>query len=161
MTTQRTAGRPFRAWLILALRLIVGGVFIYASIDKIVHPDRFAEIVWDYELLPESLVNPFSVCLPWVELVMGILLVAGIWVPGGALLATAMTVMFMMAVGYALSRGAEDFHCGCFTTVQEGPEEAWGVIRRDAILIVATVLLFCLSFAGTEASPAEHGARDE
>ena len=72
MTTERATQRPLRGWLVLALRLIVGVVFIYASIDKIIHPDRFAEIVWDFDLLPRSLVNPFSVCLPWIELVMGI-----------------------------------------------------------------------------------------
>ncbi len=160
MRPPRGARRGLRGWLIVALRLIVGVVFIYASLDKIVHPDRFAEIVWDYELLPESLVNPFSVCLPWVELVMGVLLLVGVWVPGGALLATAMTVMFMMAVGHALSRGAEDFHCGCFTTVQEGPEEAWGVMRRDAVLLGGTILLFCLSFTGAAPSRTPAAARD-
>ena len=160
MTTERATQRPLRGWLVLALRLIVGVVFIYASIDKIIHPDRFAEIVWDFDLLPRSLVNPFSVCLPWIELVMGIALVVGLWVPGGALLTTGMTVMFMMAVGHALSQGAEDFHCGCFSTVQEGPEEAWGVLWRDALLLVATVLLFCLSFASGPAPTDSHHTPD-
>lgn len=157
---RRTPGRSIRAWLVLALRLAIGGVFIYASIDKIVHPDRFAEIVWDYDILPENLVNPFSVCLPWIELAMGILLVAGRWVPAAALVGTAMTVMFMMAVGHALSQGAEDFHCGCFTTVQEGPEEAWAVMRRDSVLLGAAIVLFCLSFARTAPSRPADPVRD-
>jgi uncharacterized membrane protein YphA (DoxX/SURF4 family) len=157
MRTTRGAGPRLRGSLIVALRLVVGAVFIYASIDKIVHPDRFAEIVWDYGLLPESLVNPFSVCLPWVEVVVGALLVVGVWVPAGALLSTAMTVMFMMAIGHVLSQGAESFHCGCFTTVQEGSEEAWGVLWRDAILLGATILLFCLSFTSRAPSPIPHG----
>jgi len=153
MRKQRAGGRSFRGWLIVALRLTVGAVFIYASIDKIIHPDRFAEIVWDFDLLPDGLVNPFAVCLPWIELVMGTALVAGLWVPGGALLATGMTVMFMMAVGHALSRGAEDFHCGCFSTIQEGPEEAWSVLRRDVALLVGTVWLFCATFASKQPPP--------
>jgi uncharacterized membrane protein YphA (DoxX/SURF4 family) len=160
MRTPLGRRRGLGGWLIVALRLVVGAVFIYASVDKIVHPDRFAEIVWDYELLPESLVNPFSICLPWVELVMGVLLLVGVWVPAGALLATAMTVMFMMAVGYALAQGAEDFHCGCFSTVQEGPEEAWGVLRRDAILLGGTILLFCLSLTAAPPSPTPNGTSD-
>jgi cobalt-zinc-cadmium efflux system protein len=147
------ADTPAHRGLVLALRLAVGAVFIYASIDKIVHPDRFAEIVWDFDMLPEGLVNPFSACLPWIELVMGISLVAGLWVPSAALISLAMTVMFMMAVGHALARGAEDFHCGCFTTVQEGPDEAWAVMWRDAVLLAGIIWLFLATFAGRTPRP--------
>ncbi|MFQ5810849.1 MAG: MauE/DoxX family redox-associated membrane protein, partial [Armatimonadota bacterium] len=115
-------------WLMLALRLIVGGVFIGASVDKIIHVDRFADVVWGYQLLPEGLVNAFSACLPWVELVVGALLIAGVWLPSGALLAAGMTVMFMVGIGINLARGAEHFHCGCFGTGQEGPAETWGLM---------------------------------
>ncbi len=33
-------------------RLVIAGVFIYASIDKIIHPDLFAEAVYNYQVLP-------------------------------------------------------------------------------------------------------------
>ena len=140
-----------RRWLVLSLRLVVGAVFIYASVDKIVHPDRFAEIVWDFDMLPDGLVNPFAACLPWIELVMGVSLIAGLWVPSAAIISLGMTVMFMMAVGHALAQGAEDFHCGCFSTIQEGPEEAWGIMWRDAVLLAGTVWLFLATFASSQA----------
>ena len=65
---------PLGKGLMLGLRLFVGGVFIAASVDKIIHVDRFADVVWDYQLLPATLVNAFSACLPWIELVLGVLL---------------------------------------------------------------------------------------
>ncbi|MDH3851011.1 MAG: hypothetical protein OEV09_08130, partial [Deltaproteobacteria bacterium] len=37
----------------LVLRIVLGWVFIYASLDKIRHPDLFAEAVYNYQLLPE------------------------------------------------------------------------------------------------------------
>ena len=131
-----------RAWraVLLALRLGIAAVFIYAAIDKIIHPDRFADVVRDYDLLPDALVNPFAVCLPWVELVLGVFLVAGVWVPGAALLAAGLTVMFMVAVGINLGRG-EDFHCGCFSTSQEGAGEGWSLMWKDALLLLATAAL--------------------
>jgi uncharacterized membrane protein YphA (DoxX/SURF4 family) len=132
--------------LLLGLRVVVGAVFLYAAVDKIVHPDRFADVVWDYNLLPAALVNPFAVCLPWVELVAGLLLVTGAWVPSTALLTAGLTVMFLVAVGINLARGADGFHCGCFSTTQEGPSEAWSLMWRDALLLAAAVVLFWRSW---------------
>ncbi|MDH3555163.1 MAG: DoxX family membrane protein, partial [Deltaproteobacteria bacterium] len=51
----------------LVLRIVLGWVFIYASLDKIRHPDLFAEAVYNYQLLPEVAVNLVAICLPWVE----------------------------------------------------------------------------------------------
>ena len=128
------------------LRLAVGGVFIAASPDKIIHPDRFADVVWDYQLLPAWAVNAFSACLPWVELVMGVLLITGLWLPSGALLASGLTVMFMVAVGVNLVRGTEHFHCGCFGTGQEGAAEGWGLMWRDSLLLAAALWLLVANY---------------
>ena len=53
----------------LLVRLFVGGVFIYASIDKIMHPHGFAELVNNYHILPPYLVNLMAIFLPWLEMV--------------------------------------------------------------------------------------------
>jgi uncharacterized membrane protein YphA (DoxX/SURF4 family) len=129
-------------WLNLALRLGIAAIFLWAALDKIAHPDRFADIVNDYNLLPRVLVNPFAVILPWVEVVVAAFLALGIWVPSAALLATGMTVMFMGAITAALAQGYADLHCGCFTTSQEGRGEAWGLLWRDGVLLAACAWLF-------------------
>ena len=71
--------------IILAARLILGGVFVFASIDKILHPAAFAEAVYNYQILPDSLINLTAIILPWMELVLGSLLIIGIWMPGTVL----------------------------------------------------------------------------
>jgi len=131
----------------LLLRLVIAGVFIAASIDKIAHPDRFADIVLDYDLLPDPIINLFAVCLPWVEFALGLFLVAGRWVPSASLLATGLTVMFMAAIGINLARGNANLHCGCFSTSAEGGKEAaWGLLARDALLLAAGIWLFVRSY---------------
>jgi uncharacterized membrane protein YphA (DoxX/SURF4 family) len=132
-------------WLMLALRIAVGGVFIWASVDKIIRVDRFADVVWDYQLLPAGLVNAFAACLPWIELVVGVLLIGGVWLPSGSLLAAGMTVMFMVAIGINLARGPEHFHCGCFGTGQEGAGQGWSLMWRDAILLASCLWLLIAS----------------
>ena len=35
------------SWLGLFFRIVLGGVFIYASLDKILHPEQFARIIFN------------------------------------------------------------------------------------------------------------------
>jgi len=44
-------GRPAHHAFLLS-RLFRGGIFVYASYDKILRPVPFAEIVYNYQILP-------------------------------------------------------------------------------------------------------------
>jgi uncharacterized membrane protein YphA (DoxX/SURF4 family) len=156
---------PRRRWLsralLVILRLGVGGLFIYASIEKLIYPDQFADIVHEYQFLPMGWVNLAAVTLPWIELAMGACLIAGIWVPGAALISVGLTLMFIGGIAWALGKGVEDFHCGCFTTLQEETDDPVRVLWRDGWLLAATVALFVMSYrrevgmvAGPMAEPA-------
>ncbi len=100
----------------LGLRVIVGGVFVFAGTLKILDPAKFALDVENYRMLPHQFVNLFAITLPWVEFVAGILLVLGVWVRANALIMTLMTSMFLIAITQAVARGL-DIQCGCFGTV--------------------------------------------
>jgi uncharacterized membrane protein YphA (DoxX/SURF4 family) len=63
-------------------RVVLGAVFIFASVDKILHPDAFAVIIKNYQILPVKLISLAAVVLPWLELILGISLIAGVWLPG-------------------------------------------------------------------------------
>jgi uncharacterized membrane protein YphA (DoxX/SURF4 family) len=132
------SGTSKRRWLgnglVLVCCLIVGGVFIYASLDKIAHPDSFAKAVHNYRLLPLSLLHPFAVLLPWLELVIGIAIVIGVARRGAALLALVLTVMFIVAVSAALARHL-DISCGCFHT-DGGSSVGLDLLIRDILLIL-------------------------
>jgi uncharacterized membrane protein YphA (DoxX/SURF4 family) len=68
----------------LASRIILGGIFIYAGVIKILDPAGFARDVSNYRMLPDLLVNPFAVVLPWIEVLAGLSLLLGIWVPAAS-----------------------------------------------------------------------------
>ena len=99
--------------LTLALRLSAGAVLIYASYDKLLGAQAFADAVDDYRILPLALVNLTAVVLPWVELVTGLCLIAGLGTPGAGLVTTALAAVYCGALTSALLRGL-DIGCGCF-----------------------------------------------
>jgi len=123
--------------LVLGCRLVVGGVFIYASLDKLTHPQAFAEVIHHYRLTPYPFLHPAAHLLPVLELVVGSALVLGLGRRGAALIAGILTVIFMAAITSALIRNL-DISCGCFNT-DGGHAVGLDLLLRDGIL-----LLLCL-----------------
>ncbi len=65
-------------WLLLAGRLILGGVFIYAAYTKLNQPWMlFAMSINSYQMVSESAAKYLSQTLPWAELLLGLVLLTG------------------------------------------------------------------------------------
>lgn len=99
----------------LLLRLLLGGVLIFAGALKVFAPAEFAGQIVNYRLLPHEFVNMVAITLPWAELATGLFLVMGVWVRAAALLAAGMAGVFVISVGQAVARGL-NIECGCFGT---------------------------------------------
>ena len=148
------ADRHTASWLshpnlAFVARVVLGCVFIYASLDKIRHPDLFAEAVYNYQLLPEVAVNLVAICLPWVELLSGSLLVLGLWVQGSIVILSGLMVIFIGALGINLARGL-DIHCGCFTTQGTDPMTLLTLLRDSLFLILALYLFWLYQIRDVE-----------
>ncbi len=126
-------------WVILAFRIVLGIVFLYASLEKIRDPGSFSGNIQNYQMLPYGITNLFSILLPWVELYVGACLILGVFVDGAALLSTGMMVMFIIALGQALARGL-DIECGCFS--QEGSLVGLNTLLRDLIWLAMAVFVW-------------------
>jgi len=130
--------------ILLVLRFILGGILIYASMDKIHHPAAFAEAVYNYKILPDYLINFTAMVLPWLELVIGLSLVLGLWLPGASLLSSLLLATFFVAILFNAARGL-DVHCGCFSTsnsTTHGAPMGWYLIRDGLFLVLAVYLCF-------------------
>jgi len=64
-------------YLTILSRLLIGGMYIIASYYKIVEPASFAKSIWQYHLVPGSLINLMAVILPWLELLVGVAIIIG------------------------------------------------------------------------------------
>lgn len=123
-------------WLILAIRILLGALFIYASFHKIIKPDRFLLAVNNYRFLPEFLARPFAAIVPWVELLCGLGLITGIFLKGASLVTTFLYLAFVVALVQALARGL-DISCGCFADEGAEPIQAWTLVRDSLLLLLA------------------------
>jgi uncharacterized membrane protein YphA (DoxX/SURF4 family) len=128
-----------RDLVLLVTRLFLGILFVYAALDKIRNPGPFSDLVVNYHLLPEPMVNVFALWLPFAELLAGALLLLGIWSRAASGLITAMMVMFLVAIVQGVARGI-DTHCGCFTQGGQGsPISVWTILRDCSFLAVCVL----------------------
>lgn len=117
-------------------------VFIYASYDKILHPAAFAKVIYNYQILPDELINLSAIFLPWLELVIGSLLITGIWLPGSVFIGNLLLMTFFSAIIYNKVRGL-DISCGCFSTSGgETPESNLYLLRDFSFIIISVYLFF-------------------
>jgi putative oxidoreductase len=130
------------------LSLGLGGVFVYAGIQKHLAPYEFAEAIMAYQLLPFALVGLVAATLPWLEMVSGFSLALGYLlggrrfsnpIPMGALLRRSalllilgQSLLFVAVLLITLARGLKiDCGCGLFMERQVG----LGAILEDALLL--------------------------
>lgn len=122
-------------------RLILGGVFIYASIDKILHPGDFAKAVANYKVLTSPvLINLVGVILPWCELLAGVLLIVRVWAKGAWTVLTGLTAVFIVLIAVTMARGI-DVNCGCFSTTGAS-KVGMDLLVRDVLLLIPAALAF-------------------
>ena len=126
--------------LLLVFRIVLGGLFVYAGIVKVLEPLDFAQNIRNYDLVGQSLSFIAALVLPWIEILAGAFLVAGIWKRGAALVVTGLLVFFIVLTAVTMARGL-DVDCGCFGSVDR--KAGLGVILEDlAMLYLGLCLLF-------------------
>ncbi len=122
-------------------RLILGGLFIYASFHKITEPLAFAKIIHNYQILPLALIYISALVLPWVELLSGLFLVAGIFKRTAAIILVGLLAVFVIAIAFNLARGL-NFDCGCFSNVaSEEATDPVGLLFRDLLIMIPGLIV--------------------
>ena len=128
--------------LTLALRLLLGAVFIYAAYTKLRQSWLlFALSIDSYQLLPEWAVFALARTLPWLELALGVLLIVGVWLRYLSIVAAAILAAFFSVMVLSYFSGAS-IDCGCFGV---GEPLSAKTLARDAVLLGAALALVVLA----------------
>jgi len=138
----------------LALRLLLGVLFVYASLDKIASPAAFAKIVYQWQVAGPAPSNLVAVTLPWIELLAGLLLVFGAWKREAALVIALLLAVFIAAAASVMARGIDVLNCGCVSVAANEAASAWppawtkGVgwflVARNLLLLAAALVIALL-----------------
>lgn len=138
----------YNPYVLLAFRLILAGVFIYAGLQKTGKPLMFADEIRMYGILDRGpLLYTAAVLLPWVEILCGISMITGIFLRGSAFILLILNAAFLVVVLYRTIgiMNAEGtafnkifFDCGCGF----GVTYAWRKLIEDAIFLVFSCVLF-------------------
>ena len=92
-------------------------MFIYASYSKILDPASFSKNIHNFHTTDNFIwvENLVALILPWLELIVGVFLVFGVFLKGATSLTIGMLILFIIILSQAVFRGI-DVHCGCFKT---------------------------------------------
>ncbi len=128
------------AWIELLLRWSIGLAFVLASIHKIAHPGDFAQIVYSYQLFPADTINLIAIVMPFVELITGLALLAGVYPRAAATIVNGLLVAFMFIIAVNLMRG-HNFDCGCFPTFISRlyTDSPVNMLIRNAVLLACSL----------------------
>lgn len=142
-------------WVDLLARLILGGVFLWAAMPKLIDPPGFAKNLYEYALYPAWSIHPMALFVPWLEFLCGSCLILGVWVRAMVAQLTVLLVAFILSLSINLYR-EHPVDCGCFgsSTVQKTTSELMADMRLDvyrdiALLGLCALLFFSVKRSGT------------
>src|SRR5450755_2424071 len=125
------------------LRVILGPIFMYAAWIKLREPwALFAISIDSYQVLPLWAVEFIARTLPWLELLLGALLIAGIWRGVAAAAATLLLGVFFGLMIRAMAKGMQ-IDCGCFGS---GERLSWMTLLRDGALLASSLFVTSMAF---------------
>jgi len=132
-------------WLALVLRIALGGIFIYAAWAKLRDPwELYALAINSYEVLPLWAVEIVARTLPWLELLIGVGLIAGIGLRIWSAAVSLMLVVFFALMVRAFAKGMQ-ISCGCFGGT--GDIISKWTLLRDGSMLAGSLLLTWMAFA--------------
>ncbi|WP_460865696.1 MauE/DoxX family redox-associated membrane protein [Rhodococcus aerolatus] len=123
----------------LLARVGLAAVWLASGVLKAADPLQTVVAVRAYQLLPEAAVVPVADALPFVEIGLGLLLLAGVGVRLTAVASAALLVVFLVGVGSSWARGLS-IDCGCFGgggAADVGPLDYLTEIGRDLLFLAA------------------------
>lgn len=134
---------PVRSMLLLAVRLVLGGLFVFAAVVKLSNPQGFADAILAFKTgLPKHLAQLATFALPWCELLAGLCLIVGLWARSAAGLIAVMLVAFLGGIVSVMVRGL-DVECGCFGKFEIPCTGGVGVCHlvRNVVLLAMAVAI--------------------
>jgi uncharacterized membrane protein YphA (DoxX/SURF4 family) len=130
-----------KRWLLIAGRLIIAILFLYAGYEKVREPWlQFAISVESFKMVPETWLEPIARILPWCEIVLGLGLLSGLGARWFSLIAAGLLTFFWF-IGIRASVKGLIVDCGCFGSGGGGIDAKWHVEHAAMFALGLAVLV--------------------
>ena len=129
------------AYFLILIRIAIGLVYVISGAEKLLQPyENFLYIIEGYDMIPYTGIQCVIAWLfPWLEYLLGGLLVLGLWTKQGLISVSVFSVMFIVVVGQAIVRKLPLTECGCFGDLVDMPLTA--TLFIDILLFLLVILL--------------------
>jgi uncharacterized membrane protein YphA (DoxX/SURF4 family) len=131
---------------IIILRLLLGGFFVAAGLSKVGSPLGTLAAVYSYQIVvPDLMAEMIASALPWMEILVGLAVIFGLWLPVALGWLAALLCAFTALTAQAWWREL-DIDCGCLDLSVLHPSlavlstPAGAALRNLVLLALAAVL---------------------
>jgi putative oxidoreductase len=133
---------PWHRWVKLGrgfTRIALGALFIFAGAAKAYDPGVFASEIQRYNLISWITAALMAVYLPWLEIMVGVLLILRWFEQGALLLIACLLLVFTFALASATFRGLS-IDCGCFGKAFAETGTIFPLVRNILLLALVAFL---------------------
>jgi len=128
---------------VVALRVVLGGIFIYAGYVKLAEPwQLYAANIADYDVVPMWAAKFLAHTFPWFEALLGLLLISGRWFRCSTA-TTSLLLLFFVGLMAQAKLGGKNINCGCFSSNEP---ISWRTFVRDGSLLAVSLFLTVMAF---------------
>ncbi len=125
---------------LVLIRILIGTVFIVSGTEKLLSPyQNFLYVIQGYQILMPPLDEWEARFFPWIELMLGIFVVLGLWTQWALRGVLVSMTMFLVVVGQAVLRNLPIGECGCFGELISIPLPM--ILLMDSFLWIYTAYL--------------------
>ena len=127
-------------YMISAIRILLGFVFVVSGIAKFSNLPAFATTIKNFGFVPDVFAGTVAMVIPSFECVAGLLLLLGIWTKISSGVVIGLLIVFIAAIIPNLAFGSE-IECGCFGPLSQS-KVGVGLLIRDVIMLALTLIIF-------------------
>jgi uncharacterized membrane protein YphA (DoxX/SURF4 family) len=133
-------------WISTAARLGLAVVWLVAGGLKVGDLAESGRAVNAYEIFPYEVAKVIGAAQPFLEIALGLLLLAGLAVRLSAGISAGLLMIFIAGIVSAWTRGLQ-IDCGCFSSggqlgAGQSPQYTWDIVRDAGFLLLAGILLW-------------------
>ena len=146
MDTGQKQGARLWPWISTVARIGLAAVFLVAGGTKVGDLAGSGRAVNAYDLMSFEAAKVVGAVQPFLEIALGLLLLAGLAVRFSAAIGAVLLVVFIAGIASAWARGLQ-IDCGCFSKggalgAGEVPTYGWEILRDAGFLVLAGILVF-------------------